>query len=255
MNLRLDVSYDGGPFRGFARQPAVPTVQGELDVALARVCRRDVTTVGAGRTDAGVHALGQVVTVEDAPDDLDLVKVRDWLNDLVSPSIAVRSVTQASPDFSARFSALSRLYVYALLVGESPDPFLAGTCLYHPEPLDLGAMNEASGHLVGPHDFSSFGRVPEGGSPDRILYELRCWKTGDIVRVRARASSFVQQMVRSLVGTLVEVGEGRKSPEELPGILGARDRSAAGRVAPPHGLCLVSVEYADGWSGPVPPVV
>lgn len=254
MNLRLDLSYDGAPFHGFARQPNVTTVQGDLEDALGRLLRRDVETVGAGRTDAGVHALGQVVTVADAPEDVDEIKLRDSLNAMLSPSIAVSSVTRARGDFHARFSALSRMYVYAVLVGETPDPFLARTTMYHPEPLDVAAMNEAAGALVGQHDFSSFGRVPEGASAERLLYELRCWQTGGVLRIRARANAFIQQMVRSLVGTLIHVGEGRRRPDEMPGILDARDRSAAGPVAPPHGLCLVSVEYEEGWSKPFDPL-
>ena len=255
MNLRLDLSYDGAPFHGFARQPSVPTVQGDLEDALGRIIRTDVETVGAGRTDAGVHALGQVVSVADAPEELDETKLRYSLNSMLSPSISVTSVRRVHDDFHARFSALSRMYVYAVLVGETPDPFLAGTTLYHPEPLDIEAMNEAAGAVTGEKDFSSFGRVPEGGSPDRLLYELRCWKTGSVVRIRARASSFIQQMVRSLVGTLLHVGEGRSRPDEMPGILEAGDRSAAGPVAPPHGLCLVSVEYDEGWSRPFDPLI
>jgi tRNA pseudouridine38-40 synthase len=251
LNLRLDLAYDGAPFRGFARQPEVRTVQGDLDAALVKVLRRDtIASVGAGRTDAGVHALGQVVSVEDAPDDLDLTKVRDSLNSMLAPSIAVSSVTAAPEDFHARFSALSRLYIYAIHTAEVPDPFLGGTTLYHPEPLDVDAMNEAAGHLAGPHDFSSFGRVPEGASAERLIYELRCWRRGSIVRVRVRANAFIQQMVRSLVGTLVQVGEGRRSPGEMPAILEARDRHAAGPVAAPQGLCLASVEYDEGWSRP-----
>ena len=254
MNLRLDLAYDGTPFRGFARQPNVRTVQGDLEAALSKMFQRDpIETVGAGRTDAGVHALGQVVSVTDAPDDLDLVKTRDGLNTMLSPDIAVSSVTVVDPDFHARFSALSRMYVYAILTGDIPDPFLSRTSLYHPGPLDVDAMNEAAGHLVGPHDFSSFGRVPEGAGADRLLYELRCWRSGGLVRVRARANAFINQMVRSLVGTLIQVGQRRRDPGEMPAILAARDRSAAGPVAPPHGLCLVSVEYDDGWSRPLEP--
>lgn len=253
MNLRLDISYDGAPFHGFARQPNVTTVQGDLEDALSRLFRRDVETVGAGRTDAGVHALGQVVSVE-APDDTDETKVRDALNAMLAPSIAVSAVRRVENDFHARFSALSRMYVYAILVGETPDPFLAKTTLYHPEPLDVAAMNEAAGALTGPRDFTSFGRVPEGASAERLLYELRCRQTGDVVRIRARANAFIQQMVRSLVGTLVHVGEGRRRPDEVGAILEARDRSAAGPVAPPHGLCLVSVEYENGWSRPFDPL-
>lgn len=254
MNLRLDLSYDGGPFHGFAKQPNVTTVQGDLEDALGRLLRGDVETVGAGRTDAGVHALGQVVSVPDAPDDLDEIKLRDALNAMLGPAIAVSSVARVDADFHARFSALSRMYVYAILVGETPDPFLARTTVYHPEPLDLPAMNEAAGALTGSRDFSSFGRVPEGASAERTLYELRCWRTGNVLRIRARANAFIQQMVRSLVGTLLYVGEGRRRPDEMKAILDAKDRSAAGPVAPPHGLCLVSVEYEQGWSKPFDPL-
>lgn len=249
MNLRLDIAYDGAPFHGFARQPDVPTVQGALEDALAKLFGGPVATVGAGRTDAGVHALGQVVTVAEAPDDLDPIKVRDSLNGMLAPSIAVADCVMAPTDFHARFSARSRTYVYAILEGELPDPFLAATTLYHPEPLDIGVMNEAAGHLAGPHDFSSFGRVPPEQSAERVLYELSVRRTARIVRVKARANAFIHQMVRSLVGTLIQSGEGRRSPDEIPGVLTARDRAAAGPVAPPHGLCLVAVEYEDGWSG------
>lgn len=254
MNLRLDLSYDGAPFHGFARQPNVTTVQGDLEDALGRLLRGDVETVGAGRTDAGVHALGQVVSVLDAAEDVDEIKLRDALNSMLAPSIAVSAVSRVDDDFHARFSALSRMYVYAILSSETPDPFLARTTLYHPAPLDLDAMNEAAGALVGQHDFSSFGRVPDGASAERLLYELRCWRTGEVVRIRVRANAFIQQMVRSLVGTLVHVGEGRRRPDEMPAVLEARDRSAAGPVAPPHGLCLVSVEYEQGWSKPFDPL-
>ena len=254
MNLRVDISYDGAPFHGFARQLNVTTVQGDLEDALGRLLRGDVDTVGAGRTDAGVHALGQVVSVPDAPEDVDEIKLRDALNSMLAPSIAVTSVARVDDDFHARFSALSRMYVYAILVSETPDPFLASTTLYHPEPLDLDAINEAAGALVGQRDFSSFGRVPDGASAERLLYELKCWRSGNVIRMRARANAFIQQMVRSLVGTLVQVGEGRRRPDEMPAILEAKDRSAAGPVAPPHGLCLVSVEYEQGWSKPFDPL-
>lgn len=248
MNLRLDIAYDGRPFHGFARQNDVRTVQGDIEAALSKLFSRPTQLVGAGRTDAGVHATGQVVSIADAPDDLDTIKVRDSLNGMLSPFIVCNSARPEAPDFHARFSARSRTYVYAILQAELPDPFLARTTLYHPEPLDLGAMNEAAGHLAGPHDFSSFGRVPEGQSAERLLYELSCRRTGDLIRIKARGNAFIQQMVRSLTGTLVQVGEGRRSPDEMPGVLEARDRSTAGPVAPPHGLCLVSVEYDSGWS-------
>jgi tRNA pseudouridine38-40 synthase len=250
VNLRLDLAYDGAPYRGFARQPDVRTVQGDLEDALAKLWSRDVTLIVAGRTDAGVHALGQVVNTTDAPDDIDPVKVRDALNAMLAPHVSIAECKPVADDFNARFSARSRTYVYGILQRSFPDPFLAPTTWFHPEPLDVDAMNEAAGHLVGPHDFRSFGRVPEpDASAERVLYELRCKREGDIIRIRARANAFIQQMVRSLVGTLVAVGEGRRGPEEMPEVLAAGDRAAAGPVAPAHGLCLVSVEYDEGWSG------
>lgn len=207
-------------------------------------------TVGAGRTDAGVHALGQVMTTSDAPEDVDLVKVRDAVNAICGPPIAVWSATEAPADFHARFSARSRTYVYAIYQADVLDPFLAPTALHHPTNLDLDAMNEAAGHLVGHHDFSSFGRVDEGQTSERTLFELNCSRSGPVVRVTVRANAFIQQMVRSLVGTLILVGEGRRDPGEMSDVLSARDRATAGPVAPPHGLCLVSVEYEQGFTLP-----
>ena len=231
------------------------TVQGELEAALTKVFRRPVDTNVAGRTDAGVHALGQVVGCPDAPDDAEPVRVRDALNGMCGPSIAATACSVAPEDWHARFSARSRMYVYALHESEIPDPFLAKTSYRRPSRLDVDAMNEAAGHLLGEHDFSSFGRVNQpDASPVRTLFELRAVRSGSLVRIRARATAFIQQMVRSLAGTLIEVGEGKHRPEDMPAILAARDRSAAGSVAPPHGLCLVAVEYDEGWSRPVDPI-
>jgi tRNA pseudouridine38-40 synthase len=208
-------------------------------------------TVAAGRTDAGVHALGQVVTVAESPDGLDLESARDALNVMCGPSIAIHACRPAAGGFNARFSARSRSYVYAICEGPVLDPFLTATALYHREWLDVAAMNEAAGHLIGAHDFSSFGRVRESGaSARRNLFELAVERGGRVVRVRARANAFIQQMVRSVVGTLVQVGEASRRPDEIPGVLAARDRGAAGPVAPPHGLCLVAVEYDEGWGVP-----
>lgn len=208
----------------------------------------------AGRTDAGVHAIGQVVSAAEVPDDADPVKLRHSLNSICGPSIAVHGCVRAPDDFNARFDARSRTYVYAIHTGAVADPWLARTTWHRPGPLDLDAMAEAAGHLLGRRDFSSFGRLPApDASPERTLYELSCSATGALVRVRARADAFIQQMVRSLLGTLAAVGEGKTSPDDIPGVLAARDRAAAGPVAPPQGLCLVSVEYEHGWSRPFDP--
>lgn len=229
-------------------------MQGDLDAALERLLGAPVRSTGAGRTDAGVHALAQVVSVADVPADVDTSRVKHALNAICGPSIAVTGIRLVEDSFDARFSARSRTYAYAVLLSDTPDPFLARTTLRHQAPLDVGAMREAAGHLVGRHDFSSFGRVEEGAAAERTLYELSLAQEGRLLRITARANAFIQQMVRSLVGTLLHVGEGRRTPGTMPGILEARDRSAAGPVAPPHALCLVAVEYDDGWSAPFDPL-
>jgi tRNA pseudouridine38-40 synthase len=230
------------------------TVQGDVERALGRLLQQEVTTVGAGRTDAGVHALGQVMGVSGVTVDVDVVELRAALNKMCGPHIAVSAVTRAAAGWHARFSARSRTYSYAVLDGDTPDPWLSSTCLYHPGRLDVDAMNEGAGHLVGARDFRSLGRLVEPGAPtERTLYELRWARKGSIVRLRVRANAFIQQMARSLAGTLITVGEGKRSPEDMIDVLAAGDRAAAGPVAPAHGLCLVAVEYDEGWSSPFDP--
>lgn len=201
-----------------------------------------------------MHALGQVVSLADVPEGTGAVSLRASLNRMCAPSIVVHDCAPAPDDFNARFDARSRTYVYAITTGELADPWVGRTAWHHHEPLDVDAMAEGAGHLLGRRDFSSFGRLPSPDvSAERTLYELRPVESAGIVRIRARADAFIQQMVRSLVGTLVAVGEGKTSPDEVPDILAARDRAAAGPVAPPHGLCLLSVEYPEGWSRPFDP--
>lgn len=240
-------------FRGYARQPEVRTVQGELEAALAEIFETEIETQVAGRTDAGVHALGQVVGAQ-VPDQVDLETLPHSIDSRCAPEIVVHRATRVPDDWHARFSARSRTYLYALLTSHDPDPVLARTTWQQTSPLDMEAMNEAAGHLIGHRDFSSFGRLPKdhGGEPMRTLFELRCLRSGPVIRIRARANAFIHQMVRSIVGTLVDVGKGKIAPDDLPGIIEARDRVSAGPVAPPHGLCLVAVEYDDGWSAPPP---
>jgi tRNA pseudouridine38-40 synthase len=195
-----------------------------------------------------------VVGSNEVPEKVDFERLRSALNGMCGPALAVSNCREMDSDWHARFSARSRTYVYAILESDTPDPFLAPTTLRSASRLDLDAMNEAAGSLVGHHDFSSFGRVSdEEKSAERTLFELHARRTANVICIRARADSFIQQMVRSLVGTLLEVGEGRRSPDEMHEILNARERHRAGAVAPPHGLCLVSVEYDEGWSVPVDP--
>lgn len=238
------VAYDGGGFHGFARQKALVTVQGTIEDALGSVLREPVTTSGAGRTDAGVHALGQVMsfTTSEPVDEADL---RTRLNAICGPSIAILDISEAAEGFDARFSAVSRTYEYAIFTRTMVDPFSRHTTWHHPQPLDVNAMRKAAQALVGEHDFTSFGRVEESKSPVRRVESIEIDEHDELILIRTTANSFVQQMVRSIVGTLVKVGEGKLESDAVGDILEARDRAAAGPVAPPHGLFLVAVSYPD----------
>jgi tRNA pseudouridine38-40 synthase len=247
--LRIDVAYDGAPFAGFARQPDQTTVQGTLEGALTRVLGQPVRTTGAGRTDRGVHALAQVVHLDVDPAAgraaralADLEVLRERLDHLVGPAVTVWSVRVVPETFDARFSATGRGYRYRLVDAAVADPIRRHDRWQVGEPLELPAMRRAAAPLVGEHDFASFCR-PGGGSTVRRLDRLSVRPAGEVLEIRARAESFLHQMVRSLVGTLVAVGEGRLEPGTMRAVLAARDRAAAGPVAPPDGLTLVSVHY------------
>lgn len=243
--MRLLVAYDGGPFSGFARQPGRRTVQGELEALLSRLARRPVTTVGAGRTDAGVHARGQVVHA-DVPGRLDPERVRRTLNAVLGPAIVVRDAGWARPGFDARFSARSRTYVYRVDDGPVADPLRRHVVLHHRRPLDLDRMRAAAAQLLGEHDFASFCRARGATTTTRHLREIAIGRGADgIVTVAVTADAFCHQMVRSIVGHLLEVGDGRRDPAATGAVLAARDRGRAGAVAPPHGLVLEAVDYGE----------
>jgi tRNA pseudouridine38-40 synthase len=247
---RLTVAYDGGPFRGFAVNPGVRTVMGDLSAAVATVVRRPVELTGAGRTDAGVHAWGQVVS-GDLPGDVDLDELARRLNKLCAPHIAVRDAAWVDEDFDARFSATYRHYRYDIWNDRAPNPLLAGRAWFVAHPLTRWAMTAACDPLIGQHDFASFCRKPKvgDGEPEpslvRRVLSARWSELDDArhLRFEIRATAFCHQMVRSIVGTLVDVGLGKASPGDVRGILVARDREAAGQVAPPHGLVLWEVGY------------
>jgi tRNA pseudouridine38-40 synthase len=242
---RLLVAYDGQPFHGFARQKDLLTVQGRLEEALSTVVGFPVVTTGAGRTDAGVHALGQVMSFTVGTALEDLPGLSRGLNALCGPAIAVLELEEAPPGFDARFSAAFRTYEYAIFTRAVHDPFSHRVAWHHPGPLDVEAMQEAGQALVGTHDFSSFGRIPDGGNAVRNVLSLSVERAEDLVVIRVSANAFVHQMVRSVVGTLVKVGEGAHPPRWVAEVLEARDRAAAGPVAPPHGLFLVEVTYPE----------
>jgi tRNA pseudouridine38-40 synthase len=231
-------------------------VQGELEGALQQVFGAPVPLTVAGRTDAGVHAWGNVVHF-DTDVDVDVVALQRHLNGMLGPAIAVRSAETAAPAFNARHDAVARRYRYTVLNRPAPDPFLWRTTWHVPQPLDLSVLRLACDPLIGEHDFSSFCRVQKrvpDASLVRLVYDARWVDAGDgLLRFEIDASSFCQQMVRALVGTMVPMGMGKQRPGEMAGILRARDRSAANRVAPARGLCLWEVVYPDSESdAPVP---
>lgn len=239
---RIDFGYDGTGFRGFARQTGIRTVQGVLEERLGRVLGADVITTGAGRTDAGVHARQQVVSfVWDG--DLDPVRLARSLNGMMGPEVVVASVDRAADDFSARFSAKWRLYRYLVLNDPLADPLSRQKSWHVVDPLDLAAMNAAAEGLLGEHDFASFCRMPDNGSTTRRVLAAAWNLEGPMTVFTITANAFCHQMVRSIVGFMIDVGRGRRGADEIETVLTARDRAKAANMAPPHGLILWEVGY------------
>jgi len=239
---RLTIAYDGSGFHGYARQREVRTVQGELEAALF-LHTGEVDISVAGRTDKGVHAAGQVVSFS-LPERLDEVRLLRSLNRQLAPEIAVLDTSVVEEDFSARFSATGRSYVYRILNREPPDPFLAATSWHVATPLDVDAMNVAAEAFVGEQDFASLCRRSGDRSTVRHVRTAGWLRRDDLVEFHVSASSFCHQMVRSMVAICVDVGRAKIDAALVPEILAARDRHAARGAAPPHGLTLIRVEYA-----------
>jgi tRNA pseudouridine38-40 synthase len=241
----LLLAYDGTGFRGWAaqRDPEVRTVAGVLTAALERVVRESVHLSVAGRTDAGVHARGQVAsfaTTSTVPPE----RLQAAVNGAVAPEIVVRKASYASSGFDARFSATAREYGYVIDTAALADPFTARFTWHRPERLSLAAMRIGARSLIGSHDFTSFCRHPgKDRSTVRDVHRLAVSRSADRFTIRIGANAFLHQMVRSIVGTLVAVGEHRLDPEDVGAILAARDRARAKRPAPARGLTLERVEY------------
>jgi tRNA pseudouridine38-40 synthase len=247
----LTVAYDGARFSGFARQRSAQTVQGRLEAALAVVCRRQVETVAAGRTDAGVHALGQVVSFPTGAADPTGCDLMRSLNGLVGPAVVVTAVRCASQGFSARFDALSREYRYRIANGPVPPMFLREVAWWVKRPVDAQTMRDAASALLGEHDFCSFcvAGSARGKRTVREVLEIGVSEEEQLgeccLVVRVVGNAFLHSMVRTVVGSLVEVGLGRRPSSWTAEVLAARDRSAAGPTAPAHGLTLWKVEYPE----------
>jgi len=256
-NLKITLSYDGSEFRGWQIQPGLPTVQGVLANCLGRITSEKVLPQGCGRTDAGVHALAQVASVSlESP-------IPEWnllvaLNDVLPPSIRVTGVERVEDSFHARHSATAKTYRYRIYRETICPPFLARYVCHDPHPMDEDAMILASEHIVGRFDFTSF--TTEGADLDadeedasdhltikqgnvRTIHSSLWARTPEEFSYTVRGNGFLHHMVRNLVGTFLQVGKGSLKPDEIPVILAAKNRSAAGRTAPACGLYLVSVEY------------
>jgi tRNA pseudouridine38-40 synthase len=242
-HVRLVIQYDGTNYAGFQMQPDGPTVQATLEHALGKLLSETVRIAAASRTDAGVHACGQVVSLS-TENVIPLERIVPALNALLPPDVAVVCAEEVPPGFQPRFLALRKQYRYRLLSRPLPSPFIGRYAWHLPWPLDVAAMQQAGAELVGEHDFAAF--CAAGGSAQttvRELYELSVQRNDEIVEIGVIGNGFLYKMVRIIVGTLVDVGLGKMSPERVGEILQSRDRSLAGATAPPQGLTLVKVEY------------
>ena len=243
---RLTVEYDGAPFVGWQRQAIGESVQATLELALHRMTGEMVTVHGAGRTDAGVHALAMEAHVDIAK-PLTEHRLREGLNALVRPApVSVIEVAPVADDWHARHSCTGRRYLYRILNHRAPPALLRGKVWHIGAPLDLDAMAEGAEKLLGTHDFTTFRSVHcQSASPVKTLDELRVERVGDEVRIHAAARSFLHHQVRSMVGCLAMVGRGQWSAEDIAVALAARDRTALGLNAPPEGLYFVRATYAE----------
>jgi len=244
-HIRLVVEYDGSELHGWQRQAGVPTVQQHLEESLAQLLQHATQVTGASRTDAGVHARGQVASFR-TEKPIPLHGIRRGLNSLLPEAIAIRSATEVPEEFHPRFSATGKHYRYTLLVAADRSPRWRTRAWHHPEALDVHAMIAASRALIGEHDFAAFRAAGcTAKTTLRRVDSVNFTRLGDLLEVDVRGNAFLRNMVRILVGTLTEVGTGRRQAAQVAEILASKDRTQAGKTAPAHGLELIAVHY-DG---------
>lgn len=245
-NIKLTIAYDGTNYHGFQEQKrtGLPTIQEELERRLSGLAGRKVQVIGAGRTDAGVHARGQVVNFDARGWNIPTERIPLALNGVLPGDMAVLAAVDVADHFHARFSARAKEYRYSIHNSRIPDPFLKRYSFFFPRPLDLEDIREAAEHLAGRHDFSAF---KAEGTPVkcavRNLYEIKIVRSGDMIYLAFQGEGFLHHMVRIITGTLLEVGLKKLSPGVIPDILASGDRTRAGPTAPPQGLCLMEVFY------------
>jgi tRNA pseudouridine38-40 synthase len=250
--IKLTIAYDGSDFHGWQLQPGLPTIQGALHDALRQITQEPVTIHGASRTDAGVHALGQVAHFK-THSTLDAQEIQRGMNALLPPTVRIVAAQEVAQDFHARWLAQGKTYRYRIYRGEVLPPFDHRRVFHYPWPLDEAAMSTAARLFEGEHDFTSF--AASSGSEDddaerdmlRLIYSSEIIRPPDSDEIHyvVRGRSFLRYMVRKIVGTLIDVGKGRLSPNDIPQIFELRDRSRSGPTVPPEGLYLVALDYPD----------
>ena len=244
-NIRLVLEYDGTSLHGWQRQANGPTVQQHLEEALAQLLAHEVTVTGASRTDAGVHARGQVASFR-TERAIPLHGIRRGLNSLLPDAIAVREADEVDDAFHPRFSATGKHYRYTILVARDRSPRWRDRAWHHPEPLDRAAMRAGAAHMLGEHDFAAFRAAGcTARTTTRRIDTVDLTDEGDLLLIDVRGNAFLRNMVRIVVGTLADVGTGRLAPGQVAEIIASKDRTKAGKTAPAHGLELVAVNY-DG---------
>ncbi|MEJ5260228.1 MAG: tRNA pseudouridine(38-40) synthase TruA [Anaerohalosphaeraceae bacterium] len=242
--IKLTIQYNGSRFHGWAAQPGLPTIQGTIEEAFEKLCGQKVEVVGSSRTDAGVHALGQVAHAVLADCPVPTANLQKALNRLLPEDIAVAAVEEVPDSFDAVSDTRSKLYRYTIHNGSVRPVLEIHRCWHYPYPLDIGAMQQAAERLLGTRDFKSFASAGDQRlSSVRTVTLCRVQSDPPWITVDIAADGFLYNMVRNIVGTLVEIGRGRWRPEEIDRILEAKDRAAAGPIAPPGGLCLMEIFY------------